>query len=80
MTQDDEVARRGQTTPLFRIHWRTGSTGPVSQSTGLYAHDIAEMWVLSLNADKDNRALGLVYWAEPAADEPNGVERGPVVR
>lgn len=66
---------------LYRIHWRTGSTGPVSQSTGLYALDIAEMWVKSLNADKDNRALGLVYWLEPAtADEPNGVERGPVAQ
>lgn len=66
---------------LYRIHWRIASTGATGQSTGLYALDIAEMWVKSLNADKDNRALGLVHWLEPAAaDEPNGVERGPVAR
>lgn len=82
MTDKDEVARRGQTVEtLYRIHWRIASTGATGHSTGTFSSEIAEIWIKSLNADKANKALGMTHWLEPAAaDEPNGVERGPVVK
>lgn len=61
---------------LFYIHYHNALTGATGHHTGLYALDIGEIWVASLNADVANKAKGLTHWLEPAAaDEPNGVER-----
>lgn len=54
---------------LYRIHWRVNSTGETGHSTGLFERELAELWVKSLNADKDNRALTLVHWMVEEAPE-----------
>lgn len=56
----------------FRIHWRTRNSKEIGQYTGLYSEAAARIWVNSLNADKDNKALGLEYWMEAvvSSEEP----------
>lgn len=54
------------TRPLYRIHWRNTRTGETSYGSTTFSLEIAEIWVKSLNADKDNKALGLFHWLEPA--------------
>ena len=53
-----------QTETLYRICWRVGSSEEVGRSPGTFSLEIAELWVSSLNADQDNRRLGLVHWLE----------------
>lgn len=72
---------QNETTTLYRIHWHSSITGATGHHRGTYALDIGEIWVKSLNADEANKAKGLTHWLEPAAaEEPNGVERGPVAQ
>lgn len=52
------------TAPLYRIYWRIGANGQPHCGTGTFERELAELWVNNLNADKDNRAVGLFYWME----------------
>lgn len=58
--------------PQYRIYWRVGANGQPHRSDGVFGRDVAELWVGSLNGDKDNRAVGLFYWMEAEPAEGDG--------
>lgn len=53
--------------PQYRIYWRVGANDQTGRSAGTFERELAELWVSSLNSDKDNKAVGLFYWMEEEA-------------